>query len=134
VSGDVDKEWKRREWVGNLTKGWKKGGLTVDTFKTLTSNAMPLSDEVLDERLKSVALDKNPEFEQLLEKKEVITQRRMSIDSAEKSHDHSSPVRSNSIRRMSNDDLKNLLQRSKSGASSAIRETEKEHNPMGESQ
>jgi hypothetical protein len=70
VSDEVEKEWKRREWVSNLTKGWKKGGLNVATFKTLTNNAMPMSDDVLDERLKEIANAHNPNLEELLTKKE----------------------------------------------------------------
>lgn len=71
VSEEVEKEWKRREWVGNLKNGWSSGGLDVETFKTLTSNAVPLSDgQVLDERMKSVTEMNNPNFESMLNEKQ----------------------------------------------------------------
>lgn len=56
VSDDVEKEWKRREWVANLVKGWQsQGGLNMDTFKALTSNKKDeFSDEVLDKRLEGL--------------------------------------------------------------------------------
>lgn len=92
VGDEVEKEWKRREWVSNLRKGWSKGGFDVTTYKTLANNVVPLSDgEVLDERLKPVVTDvNNPVLENMLQEKEkiaivrqkTVAQRRMSVDSA----------------------------------------------------
>lgn len=85
VGDEVEKEWKRREWVSNLRKGWSKGGLDVTTYKTLASNVVPLSDgEVLDDRLKPVVqeISSNPVLESMLQEKEKMAiVRRMSMDS-----------------------------------------------------
>lgn len=36
VSEEIEKEWKRREWVKNLKDGWTNGKLNTMTFRTLS--------------------------------------------------------------------------------------------------
>lgn len=65
VADEVDKEFKRRDWVSNLKTGWTKGG--IQSTRVLIDEELQHHDKILDSRMKDI-------------EKQVIKQRAMSSD------------------------------------------------------
>lgn len=65
VNEEVEKEWKRRQWVSNLSTAWT-GQLSPQVVRALSSNDLntpiPAPSQGLIDNLDKIAQAKNPEF------------------------------------------------------------------------
>ena len=48
MSEELDKEWKRRDWVSNLRQKWTSGGVDKKVLRSLSKNYVPGNGSLMD--------------------------------------------------------------------------------------